>query len=99
MENDLEMLHSTIEGRVQGVGFRYFVLEKAQDLKLTGWVRNCWNGNVEVLAEGSRDALEKLLVFLRQGPRAAMVTNIEYEWKEASGRYARFGVEPTSRPS
>ena len=58
----MEMLHSRIEGYVQGVGFRYFVLEKAQDLGLTGWVRNCTNGDVEVLAEGTREQLEKLLV-------------------------------------
>ncbi len=54
-------LHAVVEGHVQGVGFRYFVLTKAQHLNLTGWVRNTAEGNVEVMAEGERVDLDDLI--------------------------------------
>jgi len=91
----LTRLHATVEGRVQGVGFRYFVLEAAETLGLTGWVRNRWDESVEVLAEGERQALEKLLEALRRGPRAAFVTRVQADWDTASGEFADFRVKPT----
>ena len=66
-----------VAGRVQGVGFRYFVLRRAQDLGVTGWTRNLENGDVEVRAWGDTDALAKLGEFLAVGPRSARVTNVE----------------------
>ena len=66
-----------VSGRVQGVGFRYFVLRQAQLLGLAGWVRNLYSGQVEVRATGSvahQAALEQLL---RKGPRFSNVTNVE----------------------
>jgi acylphosphatase len=88
-------LHATIEGRVQGVGFRAFVEDNAIRMDLTGWVRNRWNGAVEVIAEGERQDLEKFLAVLRRGPRAAFVTDISYEWLEASGEFSHFSVRMT----
>ncbi|TMD54260.1 MAG: acylphosphatase, partial [Chloroflexi bacterium] len=64
----LEELHAYVHGRVQGVGFRYFVAQKAQSLGLRGYVRNEYDGSVEVLAQGPRPALEHLLTYLRRGP-------------------------------
>lgn len=88
-------LHATIEGRVQGVGFRFFVLDIANELDLTGWVRNTVQGNVEVLAEGSRQNLTKLLGYLQKGPRAAYVTEVRHNWQDASGEFNRFDVQRT----
>lgn len=91
-EAQKQRLHAIVEGRVQGVGFRYFVLERAAALDLTGWVRNTWQGQVEVVAEGDRSALEQLLQALRHGPRMAYVTTVLPEWGEASGEFTGFNV-------
>lgn len=85
-------LHALIDGRVQGVGFRYFVIERAIPLKITGWVRNTTEGQVEVLAEGEKQNLQHLLDALRTGPRAAYVTNVNIDWQAASGEFTRFEV-------
>ncbi len=90
--NENFRLHATVEGHVQGVGFRYFVVEQAQFLGLTGWVRNTFDDMVEVVAEGPRDDLEKLLRLLWQGPASAYVIKVSSEWKEATGEYQRFGT-------
>jgi acylphosphatase len=73
----LSTLHVDVRGRVQGVGFRWFVRERARALGLTGWVRNHPNGCVEVLAIGSDSALEELRAFLAQGPAGAQVSGLE----------------------
>ena len=86
-------LRAVIHGRVQGVGFREFVYTRARFLGVTGYVRNLPDGrSIEVVAEGTRQALEQLLEYLRQGPRSARVDGVEAEWGEAGGRYSRFGV-------
>lgn len=69
-------IHLEVRGHVQGVGFRWFVVEKAQQLKLAGWVRNRPDGNVEVAAAGSPDALASLESALKSGPRAARVDDV-----------------------
>lgn len=89
-------LHATIEGRVQGVGFRYFILSRAQKLGVQGWVRNTYNGNVEVTAEGDREQLEVLLDALRKGPRSAFVSKINESWDAPTGEFSKFDVRSTS---
>ncbi len=89
-------LHATVEGRVQGVGFRAFVEQSAELLDLRGWVRNRWDGGVEVLAEGERKNLESLLAGLQRGPRAAYVTEVRFEWLPATGEYSSFSVRMTA---
>ena len=71
------MLYVAVRGRVQGVGFRWFVRERARALGLTGWVRNRQDGAVEVLAVGNDDALETLRNLLRRGPSGAHVSEVE----------------------
>jgi acylphosphatase len=66
-----------VRGRVQGVGFRWFVEREAHILGIAGWVRNNHDGSVEVLAQGTRDQLSGLHSRLREGPRAARVDNVE----------------------
>lgn len=89
-------LHATVDGRVQGVGFRMFVIETAQALGLHGWVRNTYDGKVEVMAEGERSVLEQLLARLRSGPRSALVSSVSLEWQAASGEFTRFEVRRTA---
>jgi len=91
----LSRLHATVEGRVQGVSFRYFVQEQALELGINGWVRNRWNGSVEVTVEGPRDKLEGLLQVLRVGPPMARVTNVDFEWLPPSGEFKNFWVKST----
>lgn len=85
-------LHAFIEGRVQGVNFRAYVVECAYRLNLTGWVRNTWDGEVEVLAEGIRKDLESLIGLLQIGPPAAMVTGLRQDWQPYQGEFTRFQV-------
>jgi acylphosphatase len=66
-----------VRGRVQGVGFRWFVEREAHILQVAGWVRNNPDGTVEVLAQGTRDQLAGLHSRLREGPRAARIDDVE----------------------
>jgi acylphosphatase len=88
-------LHAMIKGRVQGVGFRAFVVESGAALGATGWARNRWDGSVEVVAEGDRQTLENLLVALKRGPRIANVTQVDEQWGPASGEFRSFRVKST----
>jgi acylphosphatase len=86
-------LRAIVRGRVQGVGFRDFVWRRARFLGLVGYVRNLPDGrSVEVVAEGQRDDLEQLLEFLRSGPPAARVEQVDVEWGEATDRFHRFVI-------
>jgi acylphosphatase len=91
----LARLHATVAGRVQGVGFRAFVEQCAEAYTLNGWVRNRWDGSVEVLVEGERPELERMLAALRQGPRASNVTDVLFEWRSATGEFSHFSVRMT----
>lgn len=95
-ESDQACLHAIVEGHVQGVGFRAFVLDHALELGLTGWVRNRWDGTVEVLAEGPKMELENLLTALQRGPRRYTTSNVRPEWLDATGEFSRFQVRMTS---
>ncbi len=95
-ENQKYCLHAFIEGRVQGVGFRYFTLQIAQDLNLTGWVRNRWDGRVEVLAEGALENLNSFLNKLRRGPLSAEVTHVDYEFLDVQEAFNSFRPRPTA---
>ncbi len=76
MADQLETRRYVISGRVQGVGFRWFVEGEAAQLGMTGWVRNCDNGDVEVLATGTPEQHRSLRHKLQQGPRAARVDHV-----------------------
>ena len=73
----MSALHVAVRGRVQGVGFRWFVRERARALGLTGWVRNQPDGTVEVLAVGDDSALEKLRALLTEGPMGSRVSGVD----------------------
>jgi len=73
---DLQTRRYVISGRVQGVGFRWFVEREAGLIGVTGWVRNCENGDVEVMATGTREQHSALRRKLQEGPRAARVDHV-----------------------
>jgi acylphosphatase len=77
LENSSIARRFVVRGRVQGVGFRWFVEREAHLLGIAGWVRNNSDGSVEVLAVGTRDQLLGLRSKLRQGPRASRVDGVE----------------------
>lgn len=76
MNDNLETRRYLVSGRVQGVGFRWFVEREASTLGLSGWVRNREDGRVEVMATGTREQLAALYRKLHEGPRAARVDEV-----------------------
>ena len=85
MSGNAERLRAVARGRVQGVGFRDFVLQRARQAGLTGWVRNLADGGLECVAEGPRPALERLLSELQSGPPMARVEQVESVYWPAQG--------------
>ncbi len=85
-------LHAIVHGIVQGVNFRYYTRLRAEALGLSGWVANRSDGTVEVVAEGPRSAVEALLAFLRQGPPAARVDDVETYWERPTGEFRGFRI-------
>jgi acylphosphatase len=81
-----------IRGRVQGVGFRYFVVEEARTLGLTGFTRNLPDGNVEVQAAGGGAALDELARALGQGPALSRVDGVTHENLEPAPNWTEFRI-------
>lgn len=88
-------LHARVIGRVQGVGFRYYVMTSASNLGCTGWVRNRRDGSVEVLAEGDKEQLKNLIVALKRGSRSSNVREVKTNLQPASGEFSSFYVRST----
>lgn len=88
----MKRIHAIVKGRVQGVGFRYFVRNAAQGLSLTGYVKNLADGNVEVLAEGSEDSIEELRMQLWKGPSFANVVDVSEEISDSKSEFVGFDV-------
>jgi len=89
---DLASVQAVVCGYVQGVFFRAFVVEWANELGLTGYVRNLRGGTVEVLAEGERKQVEKLIGYLKVGPPGARVEKVVTNWSEYTGGYSGFRI-------
>jgi acylphosphatase len=85
-------LHAVVHGRVQGVNFRYYTIRTAQRLGLTGWVANRWDGTVETVAEGSREALNAFSAFLHRGSPSAFVQRVNDKWETPTGEFEVFQV-------
>ena len=82
-----------VAGRVQGVGYRFFAERVANQLGIQGYVKNLWDGNVEVYAIGDNASLEELKRHLAEGPRSAHVSGVEESEEPIDKRYKRFLVE------
>ncbi len=87
----MKAIHMMISGRVQAVGFRAFVKRNAKLLELTGWVRNCDDGKVEVFAQGNEEKLERFQELCSLGPPTAEVINVEAE-ASASAQHSEFRI-------
>jgi len=85
--------HLIISGLVQGVGYRWVVMRKAEEYNLKGYVRNLYNGDVEVEVEGYRPMILDFIKELRIGSRSAQVTDIKIEWGEFENRYKNFDIK------
>ena len=84
----------SVKGRVQGVAFRYYAVHKAIELDLVGWVRNLSDENtVEIYAEGEEKDLMEILDWAHHGPSSAYVTDLNFYWGEAFGKYSGFSVK------
>lgn len=83
----------SISGRVQGVGFRFFAERVANQLGIRGYVRNCWNGTVEVYAIGDAKSLEEFKRHLAEGPPSARVSGIEETEEPVRKEYSTFRIE------
>ncbi len=92
-EKSTEARRFVVRGRVQGVGFRWFVEREAHTLGIAGWVRNNSDGTVEVLAMGSRDQLSGLRSRLQQGPRASRVDDVAESDAEPVNGLTTFRIE------
>ena len=82
-----------ITGRVQGVGFRFYMERKARELSITGWVRNRRDGAVEAMVQGSSGAVEAMIAWARRGPPSAIVADVRVT--DGSGDFVTFEARPT----
>ncbi|MGE5593038.1 MAG: acylphosphatase [Betaproteobacteria bacterium] len=89
---DAARAEMTVTGRVQGVGFRGFAQRHAMALGLCGWIKNRYDGAVEVVAEGERYRIERFIALLREGPPWARVDGVEVRWCEYHGEFSSFRV-------
>ncbi len=91
----MEMLqiHAFIAGYVQGVNFRYYTSVHARKLHLKGFVRNLVDGRVEVLAQGKKENLERMVEWLNHGPASANVEYVNLSWGKARKKYKRFSIK------
>ena len=87
-----ERLSTLIEGRVQGVGFRYATAARARALGLVGWVRNLPDGRVEAVFEGARPALDTMLDWCHDGPAHAQVRTVEAAWESGAPEFETFSM-------
>ncbi len=93
-----QRIDATVRGRVQGVGFRWYVERKSISLGLTGWAANEDDGSVRVVAEGDSSALDALERELRRGPPAATVESVDVVRTVATGKFSRFGIRSRAHP-
>jgi acylphosphatase len=87
-----QAFQAVVKGVVQGVAFRYHTRDMATSLGITGWVRNLPNGDVAIVAEGEKAALDELAGWLEHGPSLARVTNLQLDWCPSSAKYVYFDI-------
>ena len=85
--------HLFISGMVQGVFFRYTTKSEADELGLKGWVKNLIDGRVEVVIEGEKRDVEKLVAWCHVGPPGSIVRNVDCEWGDSTGEYSFFSIK------
>ncbi|MES2210629.1 MAG: acylphosphatase [Chloroflexota bacterium] len=91
-------LEVTVRGVVQGVGFRYFVVQLVRGTGITGWVANGGRGEVRCVTEGDRASLERFLLDLERGPAGAIVDQVKAVWMPATGAFSEFSIRSGAHP-
>lgn len=81
-----------VSGRVQGVGFRYYAYDEAIRIGVVGYVRNLYDGDVEVVAEGTKEQLRELIQAIKRGPAFARVVEVCENWEPARGQFREFRI-------
>ena len=84
--------HVTVSGNVQGVFFRARTVDRANQLGVTGWVRNLPDAKVEAVIEGDKGRVEAMVEFCSKGPEGSEVKNIDVKWKEYTGEFQDFKI-------
>jgi len=92
MNSQLVKAEITVSGLVQGVGFRYFVLSKAQNLGLKGYTKNLFTGEVLTVAEGERFLIEELIDYIKIGPSRSHVKKYSVDWFEYKNEFKTFEI-------
>jgi len=82
----------TVKGFVQGVGYRFFAVKQANNLGVKGYVKNLITGDVEAVAEGKKETIEKFIENLKRGPSFSKVENIEIDWENYEGEFKGFDI-------
>lgn len=93
MASESKRAHILVSGFVQGVLYRSNTADWAQKLGLVGWVKNPFGGGVEIVAEGEKEAIEKLIEWCRQGPAFAKVENVAVTWEKPTREFNTFEVK------
>ena len=94
--HDIQRLTATVSGYVQGVGYRYYVLQHARALGLTGFARNEYDDTVMVVAEGPTNLLMQLVEAMRRGPEGADVQEVRSAWSHATQEFPTFRIAASS---
>ena len=94
MNKDIKKVraHLLIFGRVQGVAFSYYTQDIDQSLGINGWVKNCWDGKVEVVMEGEEDKVKELIDWCYHGPGSAIVEKVDIKWEKYREEFSTFGI-------
>ena len=93
MPADTQRIIVRVEGRVQGVGFRYATASQAKKIGIVGFVCNLHDGSVEAVAEGTASQIDRFLDWLRRGPPGSRVLDVQYRYEPSSGRFKGFSIE------
>jgi acylphosphatase len=84
--------HVLISGRVQGVWYRASTRDKAEQLGLTGWVKNTFGGNVEAVFEGEKSAIKEMIAWCHKGPTLANVTDVKVDYEKSTSEFEGFDI-------
>lgn len=90
--NNTFCVHILVSGKVQGVAFRYYARNVAEELEIAGWIKNLNDGRVELMIEGTKLSLEKMIEWCTHGPDRAIVENIVVDWLPCIKKYSQFQI-------
>ncbi len=93
VKTSVKRAHITIHGKVQEVFFRAYMEDKAQSHNLTGWIKNCFDGTVEVVLEGNEDDVKQVVEWAHTGPSNAEVKKVDVSWEKPTNEFSEFSIQ------